>query len=221
MQEESCGTEWFGPNQGLLFIHRQHVAHRDCMVLNLMMDALPMYLEPYHPCSPWTRRDFRGRARHLTRTQRPVKYYFIDFGISRRYSADDTNPLEPPIRGGDKSVPEFQQRNQLCNPFPTDVYYLGNMIREFFIQGKFGFEFMVPLVNDMVQDEPTKRPTMEEVVARFDELCRGLSSWKLRSRVVDREDSSFLGFFRAIAHWKRRIGYIIRRVPAIPTVPQA
>ena len=100
----------------------------DCMDLNIMMDASPLYPVPYHPRVLHMRRDYKGRVKHLTRTQRPVRYYLTDFGISRRY-APDVVPLEDPIWGGDKTVPEFQASNDPQNPFPTDVYYLGNLIR--------------------------------------------------------------------------------------------
>ena len=103
------------------------------MDLNIMMDATQLYPIPYHPCAGYMRRDFKGPAKHKTRTQRPVKYYLIDFGISRRYEPDVV-PLEDPIWGGDKTVPEFQNSDEPCNPFPTDVYYLGNLIREDFIK---------------------------------------------------------------------------------------
>jgi hypothetical protein len=69
----------------------------------------------------------------------------------------------------------------------------------------------------MVHDDPQKRPTMDEVGARFDKIINGLTSWKLRSRVVRRDESRFLGFFRSIAHWTRQLGLTVKRVPAIPT----
>jgi hypothetical protein len=98
------------------------------------MDAKNLYVDPYHPVELRMKRDFSGRARHYTRTQRPPKYYFVDFGLSRRYDAHDNNPLEYPIFSGDKSAPEFQNNaNVPLNPFPTDVYYLGNVIREEFL----------------------------------------------------------------------------------------
>jgi hypothetical protein len=75
---------------------------------------------------------------------------------------------------------------------------------------------MKPLVYDMVQDDPTKRPTMDEVVARFEVIRKNLSSWKLRSRVVDRTDSFTGGVVRSVKHWKRRIRYIAKGVPPIP-----
>jgi hypothetical protein len=103
------------------------------MSVNIMMDG-SMYPDGWHPCSDFTKRDYSDDVKHYTRTQRPPKYYLIDFGISRRYSPDDTSPSEYPILGGDKSVPEFRKSADKCNPYPTDVYYLGNMIRQDFMQ---------------------------------------------------------------------------------------
>ncbi|KAF9232383.1 hypothetical protein BU15DRAFT_55077 [Melanogaster broomeanus] len=156
--------------EGLRFMHKKHVAHRDCMRLNIMMDGEVLYDEPFHPVRPYRKRDFSGLARHRTRTERPPKYFFIDFGISRRYDVLNKEPQEDPIWGGDQTVPEFQHSNRPRNPFPTDVYYIGNMVREDFMQQKIGFEFMAPLINDMVQDDPNKRPTMDEVVTRFEDI---------------------------------------------------
>jgi hypothetical protein len=104
------------------------------MWMNIMMDARDLYAEPYHPVEPHMKRDFSGRVKRYTRTQRPPKYYFIDFGLSRRYDPREANPLEYPIFGGDKTVPEFQNNADVpVNPFPTDVYYLGNVIKEEFM----------------------------------------------------------------------------------------
>ena len=76
---------------------------------------------------------------------------------------------------------------------------------------------MWPLVKDMCQDDPQKRPTMDEVVVRFEEIRKGLSSWKLRSRLVKKGDSSLVGFFRTLCHWKRTVGFVMMRAPALPT----
>jgi hypothetical protein len=104
------------------------------MFMNIMMDATPLYPVPYHPVKPYKKRDFSGRAKHYTRTQRPVKYYLTDFGLSRRYNPADGPPREGIILGGDKTVPEFAKSNDPCDPFPTDVYYIGNFIRTTFLQ---------------------------------------------------------------------------------------
>jgi len=207
--------------EGLQFMHKHRVAHRDCIDLNIMMDAKPLYAKPYHPIRLDMTRDCSGIAVPRTRTQAPVKYYLVDFSISRQYSDDDI-ALEPPILGGDKTVPEFQASMDPCDPFPTDIYYLGNMIRQNFLEGssstsrKLGFEFMEALVADMVQDDPAKRPNVDEVVARFETIHQGLSFWKLRSRVVQEGERALGGFFRSIWHWARRIQFVVTGVPSVP-----
>lgn len=83
---------------------------------------------------------------------------------------------------------------------------------------KLGLDFMKPLVADMTQDDPTKRPTMDEVVARFEEILRSLSSWTLRSRVaIGPHEYAIVGCYHAVPHWIRRIKYIFRRYPALPS----
>lgn len=86
-------------------------------------------------------------------------------------------------------------------------------------QAKKGFDFMRPLVADMIQSDPFKRLTMDEVVARFDSIRRGLSRWKLRSRVVDYEEDVIEKLIHAASHWRRRIWFVARGVSAIPKPP--
>lgn len=105
----------------------------DCTSLNIVMDASGLFVDAFHPVHPTMKRDFSGFARYKTRTERPVKYYFIDFGLSRRYHHSIDHPLEVPIWGGDKEVPEFQNSNEPRDPFSTDVFYIGNAIRKDFV----------------------------------------------------------------------------------------
>ncbi|KAG1726947.1 uncharacterized protein EDB91DRAFT_1165051 [Suillus paluster] len=178
--------------EGLQFMHKYHVAHRDCMDLNIMMDASEMYPEPFHPCEPDMRFDMKDSVKHFSRTERPPRYLFIDFGISRRYEMLDHAPLEPPILGG------FALQKELIN-----VYR--------------GLEFLQPLVSDMLQSDPAQRPTMDEVASRFVPTYNALSPWKLRSRAVLKDEWMFVGLFRSFIHWLRSLRYIWRRLPAIPS----
>ncbi|KAH7911880.1 hypothetical protein BJ138DRAFT_1100748 [Hygrophoropsis aurantiaca] len=187
------------------------------MALNLMMDATAMYPEAYHPSHPEKRRDMRGYARHFTRTQRPPKYYFIDFGISCRFDPSNGPPLEVPIRGGDKTVPELQDCSyEPRDPFPTDIYFLGNAFREHFTATNHGFEFLEQFVSEMIQTDPSKRPTADELVSRFEIIRKGLSSWKLRSRVIPKHSDIVDHLIRAPAHWARRIGFVAKGVAPLP-----
>ncbi|KAJ7680929.1 hypothetical protein DFH06DRAFT_1077918 [Mycena polygramma] len=225
--------------EGLQFMHHHRVAHRDCNSTNILMDGQHLFPGGTHPQFYVNKPDAFEKAKHCTRTQRPVKYYFIDFGISCKFEpGEDTR--EYPIEGGDASVPEFEiyktmgdpSKVEKLDPFPTDIYYLGNLIRTEFIevksrrrQGfppmgirpKYGFGFMKSLVSDMVQDDPTKRPTIDEVVARFDKIQSSLSSWKLRSRIVKKGGFNPWHLGRVARHWLRRVEYIVTQVPAIPS----
>lgn len=78
---------------------------------------------------------------------------------------------------------------------------------------------MRPLVSDMIRPDPSKRPTMDEVVVRFDDIRRNLSRWKLRSRVVDHEEDTIEKVMYTAAHWRRRVWFVIRGIPAIPKPP--
>ncbi|KAJ6580069.1 hypothetical protein DFH09DRAFT_1246055 [Mycena vulgaris] len=205
--------------EGLQCMHKNNFAHRDVSCLNIMMDAAPIHPIAFHPASPDMKRDFSGTVSHLTRTQRPVKYYLIDFGISRKYDPAVRAPIEPIIVGGDKSVPEFRRKKtgelpMECDAFPADVYCMGNVIREEFLdrgivsRKKLGLEFIRPLIDDMTRGELAAWPTR-------DELLEGLTTRKLRSRVAIVDDP--FGFYFAITHRIRRISYLVHRTAPVPS----
>lgn len=109
---------------------------RDCMNLNIMMDPRNTFPDMFHPRVIHKTRDWAGHAKYYSRTLRPTKYIIIDFGLSLKFDPEDGPPLAYPIEGGDKTVPEFQDPSGWYDrdPFPTDIYYIGNMIREDFLQ---------------------------------------------------------------------------------------
>ena len=107
------------------------VLYRDCTANNIMFDPSEMYPRGFHPTELDRSRDFKGRARRYTRTQRPPRYYLIDFGLSRQYNSRQA--FDAPLRGGDKSAPEHRNLTR-CNPFYTDIYDLGNLVRQEFIK---------------------------------------------------------------------------------------
>jgi hypothetical protein len=103
-----------------------------------MMDASEILPNGFHPVKHYMNPDFSGSVHQIyTRTQRPPKYYWIDFGLSVRFHESKKSPLAYTLRGNDRSVPEFQDYSQLHqkrDPFPTDIYYLGNLVRRFFTE---------------------------------------------------------------------------------------
>ena len=75
---------------------------------------------------------------------------------------------------------------------------------------------MKPLVDEMVQEEPSNRPTIDQVAARFGLLMGTLSTWRLRSRLPFRGELWLIRYFRAIAHAFRTIYYVVTFRPALP-----
>ena len=74
---------------------------------------------------------------------------------------------------------------------------------------------MGSLVSDMVQNDPAKRPTIDEVVTRFDVIQKQLGTMKLRSRVGPWDES--FGAIRDLAQLFRIVKHALQGLPAIPT----
>ncbi|KAF8263961.1 kinase-like domain-containing protein [Lactarius quietus] len=202
--------------EGVQFMHLNNVAHRDCTWRNIMLDPTNMFPDSFHPVALERSKDFRHKVKEYSRTRRPTRYLLIDFGLSRQYDPANGPPLDEPLHGGDRTAPEHRDGETPCNPFPTDVYYLGNLVRQHYIQKCKGFEFMGPLVIDMVQEDPGKRPNMDEVVSRFSEIKGKLSTWKLRSRIARRHEIWPVAAWRSVTHWYRTVGYVAANKAAIP-----
>ncbi len=77
---------------------------------------------------------------------------------------------------------------------------------------------MEPLIARMVQDEPSKRPTMDQVVSEFATITAKLSWWKLRERLVERRDSIFMNVLKDVHHISTRaVPNLLSFRKAIPT----
>ncbi|KAJ7510707.1 kinase-like domain-containing protein [Mycena galericulata] len=203
--------------EGLQFMHNHNIWHGDCKFSNIMMDASPILRYDPHPWNFQRTREYTRVVRPVrSRALNPVKYYWIDFDLSGEHDPSSGPPLIRPRYGGTSGVPEWAFPERLCNPFAVDVWCLGYTIRAFFTEVR-GFEFMLDLVADMTQEDPTKRPTMDAVVTRFSDIRAGLSQWKLRSRFTRYNNLSVLEVIRSTRHWARQLYFMARRIPAIPS----
>ena len=68
----------------------------------------------------------------------------------------------------------------------------------------------------MVQDDPSKRPKIDEVVMRFETIRKGLSTTKLRSRAAHKVETTAEAAYLTILHWSHRLKFVVRRIPAVP-----
>ncbi|KAG5351585.1 hypothetical protein C0989_005741 [Termitomyces sp. Mn162] len=207
--------------EGLEFMHEHNIAHEDCKYNNIMADSQHLFDAPPHPFLTFMKRDFTGRPSIVaSRTIKPVKYYLIDFDLSKEYPPGAPRLEEPPW-GGDKTVPEHLLPDAPpCDPFPVDVYCLGNCIRQHFLDGciyakaKRGFDFMRELIDDMTNSDPKKRPQMSEANSRLKIIIEGLSDWKLRSPIIEVDQRTKVT--NLIGHWATQLIRKARRIPAIP-----
>ncbi|RPD55425.1 hypothetical protein L226DRAFT_514269 [Lentinus tigrinus ALCF2SS1-7] len=204
--------------EGLHFIHSHLIAHCDLHLLNVLMDPAPLFSDIPHPGYPKRSYDFQRKVKKYTRTERPTRYYIIDFGISRKFSPGDALLTRTWI-GGDKSVPEYRDPTGVSNPFLIDVYSLGNMIREDFMQHSSSLNFMRPLVADMTREKPEERLSMEQALRRFSELLASLPERTLRARYVYRSEFFVARVFRACRHVVRTAKYVRQGLSALPTPP--
>ncbi|KAF5320432.1 hypothetical protein D9611_010813 [Ephemerocybe angulata] len=200
--------------ESVQFLHANRIAHRDIAYGNFMMDTM-LFTTPFHPFFVSYRLDYKGSVKaKYTRTQRRPKYYIIDFGLSVRYEPHEM----PPMRvmgayGSDRTVPEYTSRYEPHNPFPIDIYCLGNMIRREILTAnpeQMGFAWIIPLIEDMMNPDPTRRPTIDEVATRYDEDVSLLTYPLLRSRWIQT-------WIEALPHFLRKIRYIQRQTPPIPS----
>lgn len=105
--------------------------HSDCAAANIMMDGSPLYPQGHHPVRLDYTPDGVYDAPYLSRMDNPVKYYFIDFGISTQFREGDP-PYVLGTKGRDKSVPELSDTVPY-NPFLLDIYVLGHLYQQEFL----------------------------------------------------------------------------------------
>ncbi|KZW01189.1 hypothetical protein EXIGLDRAFT_666468 [Exidia glandulosa HHB12029] len=186
----SEALDFFGQTlEGLAFMHEQNFAHRDASWGNVMMDGLHLFHEPPHPSRPSLPLCGDSRAvRHIQRCEaganRPVRYLFIDFGLSVHFPSREAREPGRGPPGQDRSAPELKG-DAAYDPFALDVYCLGNLFFVHWLNAYANVEFMRPLVADMMHPVPAARPTAAEALARFNAIRRNIPP-KARSASLKR-----------------------------------
>ncbi|KAJ7496184.1 hypothetical protein B0H11DRAFT_1715914 [Mycena galericulata] len=192
--------------EGIHYMHENYIAHRDCNFTNVVQEPTVFPDGNFHPAAHWMDSAHEHWARPITRTECWPRYCIIDFGLSRQYDPSHGPPLEGIIVGGDKSPPEHRIESLVCNPFPADIYFLGNiltgLVRPSWLPGGVSqvrstlscdsiikqlqapphrpLSFLLPLIDQMMQKDPGLRPTIGEVIAQFTALRERLTKAHLR-----------------------------------------
>ncbi|OSC97563.1 kinase-like protein [Trametes coccinea BRFM310] len=153
--------------EGLAFMHRHRIAHRDIAVENIMMDATALYPDGHHP----VRIDYSPDGIHPVsprpRSEHRVQYYYIDFGIACHFP-NGASPLVVGDVGRDATVPELSS-DIPYDAFKVDIYALGNLYAKQFEEYK-DMQFMVPLIQRMKQPRPQDRPPAEDILVQWENI---------------------------------------------------
>lgn len=178
---------------------------RDCTSENIMMDASPIFPNGHHPVRRSATPNGVHVAHPLSRIDHPVKYYFIDFGISTRFGLGEPTLVVGAI-GRDKELPELSEVVQY-NAMQADVFILGNMYRKDLLQVSadivalvqqsdtlstqryHGLDFLDPLISSMTERVPSQRPTAPNALSQFNIIKSNLNTLVLRWRLRPREES--------------------------------
>ncbi|KAF8119547.1 kinase-like domain-containing protein [Boletus edulis] len=147
--------------EGLAYVHKQNVAHRDCAAENILMDGSNLYKDAWHPMNTWLTRDGRDNlCLNRKRSEAEIKYYFIDFGLSVQFVPGQRERL---VTGdlGRIRAPE-QISGSPYDPFKLDVYYLGHVYQTKIVDEFKGLEVLGDLARLMTQPNPKDRPSADE-----------------------------------------------------------
>ncbi|KAG6901292.1 hypothetical protein C0995_014003 [Termitomyces sp. Mi166 len=133
-----------------------------------MVDATGLIPGGFHFVKPdtrdgvnrWTEWRERGSIRSL-------RYYFIDFDLSRQYPTN-VDVRDVGLLGQDQSYPE-RSATIPYDPFKTDIYQLGNVILEI-VKEYAGLEYFSQIGKAMTQKNPADRPSLSEILAMVDRL---------------------------------------------------
>jgi len=171
--------------EGLVFLHEKGVAHRDCVMNNILMDADAMYPEGFHPVTLGRTPDYSDQAKYKSRTIAGAKYYYVDFGISVYIPPELDGELVTGIFGRDQDPPELSDTVPY-DPFKLDVFIIGNMFKQEFYLPFSNLDFLRDLIIPMTHPEPLERPSAETALGQWKRIRDTVSTvhreWRPRPR---------------------------------------
>jgi serine/threonine protein kinase len=114
----------------IVLIRIAQINIRDIKGDNILMDPKALGIPDFHFSRQYMNRDGSAPVKaKYRRTERWPRYYLIDFGFSSQYAPEEMPPSVAPLPASDPSLPELAAATHRFDPFPSDVYYIGNWIR--------------------------------------------------------------------------------------------
>ncbi|KAJ6579219.1 hypothetical protein DFH09DRAFT_913548 [Mycena vulgaris] len=183
--------------QGLVFLHSKNIAHRDICCFNIVVDPWRLIPGGFHFIISGTsdgvnRLEFYGASESSPRIMRsrfaagPMKYYYIDFGLSVHFPSPEARARVTGACGRlRKHVPEISDTVPY-DPFKVDVRLVGEMLRSEFLHFYAGLDFVIPFVRKLRRDNPQRRPDAAVALALFQRLVSKMSQKALETYITIR-----------------------------------
>ncbi|KAJ7746337.1 hypothetical protein B0H16DRAFT_1726516 [Mycena metata] len=147
--------------EGLVFLHYNNIAHRAISKNHMVLDASRDQSVPH-----WKSRTVAG----------PMKYYFIDFGLSVQFPSRDARKL---VTGVSDLIPEVSDTVPY-DPFKVDVWFIAGFIVDYLEILYAGLDYLVPLARKLRHHDPTRRPDARDALKLFQSLVSKMSEEELK-----------------------------------------
>ncbi|TFY83436.1 hypothetical protein EWM64_g581 [Hericium alpestre] len=115
-----------GLSKGLAYLHEVGIAHRDCAISNMVMDADKMFPHSFHP--DFLTKDMRARRLRGVRSRTHmggVKYYFIDFGESMKFDSTENVRIDVWSKASIHAPETLDDDRPPYDPFKVDIWAAG------------------------------------------------------------------------------------------------
>ncbi|CAE7127526.1 unnamed protein product [Rhizoctonia solani] len=202
--------------EGLLFMHRNHVAHCDIASANIMMNSHILYNEPFHPFHQRLSLDIQRRIYpQFVRSQVRIRYYFIDLGYAKWLKNPDALRTIPADRA--RIMAPEQVPGKPYDPFLGDIFQLGTVIGRDILKNVHGLDFLEPLATEMTQREPHKRPSLEKARDSMNTAFLGLNGWRYRWPFIPQSATfrarlhfALVGILAEFGYWIEKLVGLLR-----------
>ncbi|KAI0793130.1 hypothetical protein BC629DRAFT_1287265 [Irpex lacteus] len=182
---------------GIGHMHSRHIAHRDCSFHNILTDLGVEHLQYLHQRAVANyslgkliplNHDYNSEFCEApspdtiaTITKRP-KYFIHDTTFSQHGDPEMIRISQGSgVFSRDLRAPEYREYRQSYNPFDLDIFLVGNMLRNEFLNKYSNLEFLRDLVAMMTHEVPRLRPKASECLAEWCSMAQWLS-WSTREQ---------------------------------------
>ncbi|OBZ76396.1 Cyclin-dependent kinase 2 [Grifola frondosa] len=174
--------------QGLMFLHKQRIAHRDIAECNVMVN--------YVSAIPFRNDDALGPLLERHRSSSQARYCLFDYNLSIQFPLgmpieNYRSPSTEAFRGWDCYHPRDVYQGEFeYNPFAFDVGCLGNLFMIRFADAIPTINMLAPLFDRMTTHVISQRFTAAQAYEFCTEIVRGFSDEELGAALFYRPMAS-------------------------------